>query len=183
MPYLITDKCDGCDSCRFACPVNAISGDHYIQHRIDPDLCLSCGLCGELCENSAILDNYGCVASLTPRDSWKTPVIDRDACVGCNLCVDTCPMDALALSDPGFHGNIHVFVELKNPDSCISCEKCASRCPIGAIAMGRAVIEETVHYLTYDPEAELVEENASNDDISSILETMEYVSQDGNHGY
>lgn len=172
MAFFISDKCDGCDACRTACPTQAISGEQYLRHKIDPELCVSCGLCGDLCDNGALLDSYGIPVVSRPREDWKTPVIDRDACVGCNLCVETCPMFALELSDPGFHGNIHVFVELKHPDKCISCGKCAKRCPIGAIAMGQAVIDETVKTIAaYDPYEDL-----SDDDLTAIL-------VDTQHGY
>lgn len=175
MPYTITDKCDGCDACRTACPTKAISGAQYLQHKIDPDLCVSCGLCSELCENSAILDNYGRPTSMSERSIWKTPIIDRAACVGCSLCIENCPMFALELSDPGFHGNTHVFAELKHPEKCIGCGKCTKRCPIGAIAMGRAVIEETVIPVSYDPDEAVVEEEPGNSKtLAELLEELSY---------
>ncbi|MDO4573194.1 MAG: 4Fe-4S binding protein [Clostridia bacterium] len=154
MSYFITDKCDGCDACQAACPTQAISGAQYLRHKIDPDLCVSCGLCSDLCENGAILDNFGCPADSVPLEDWKTPVVDRQACVGCSLCLEACPMFALELSPPGFHGNTHTYAVLVHPENCISCGKCAKACPIGAIAMGRAVIELVVKPINFVPHSE-----------------------------
>ena len=135
MPYLITDKCNGCDSCLYVCPTGAISGKQYLQHVIDPDLCVSCGLCSELCENEAILDNFGRPTKMKPRELWKTPIIDRKTCVGCSLCVEACPMYVLEISGPRFHGDTHTFAKVVKPNMCIGCEKCSKRCPVNAISM------------------------------------------------
>ena len=171
MAFFITDKCDGCDACRTACPTNAITGEQFLRHKIDPDLCVSCGLCADLCENEALVNAKGRHLVCRPRELWRTPVIDREACVGCSLCVENCPMFALELSDPGFHGNIHVFVELKYPEKCISCKLCARSCPIGAISMGEAVIDDTVKVISFDPYDDLAEK-----DLEAIL-------IDTQHGY
>lgn len=170
MPAFSINKniCDGCDACRMACPAGAISGEQYKKHSIDPDLCYNCGLCGELCDNGAIIDGFGRSVSMRSRESWKTPIVDRSLCVGCSVCVEDCPQRALELSEPGFHGNIHVYAELKHPEYCIGCGKCAKRCPVGAIALGRAVIEDTVIPVNYDVEEEAVPEH----DHASLLESI-----------
>ena len=42
-----------CGSCEGECPVEAISaGDD--QYQIDPDLCIDCGSCAEVCAVDAI---------------------------------------------------------------------------------------------------------------------------------
>ena len=49
MAYVITDKCVACGNC----PVDAISeGDIYV---IDPDTCIECGTCAEVCPSDAII--------------------------------------------------------------------------------------------------------------------------------
>lgn len=166
--FTITDKCDGCDACRTACPAGAISGEQYHKHKINPDLCYNCGLCGELCENSAILDGFGCSVKMRSREEWKTPIVDRALCVGCSVCIEDCAHFALELSEPGFHGNTHVYAELTHPELCIGCGKCAKRCPVGAIALGRAVIEETVIPVNYNAEEEVIQEH----DHASLLESI-----------
>ena len=46
----ITDKCVGCTRCVRECPVEAISGEVKQKHEIDPEKCVKCGLCAEVCK-------------------------------------------------------------------------------------------------------------------------------------
>ena len=136
MPYSINkDRCDGCDTCVVTCPTQAIKGERYKKHEIDPKLCVSCGLCGDFCDNNAIIDNYGRTDLFKKEIEWKMPFINTLQCTGCSLCIETCPMNVLALSNPRFHGDTHTFAKVVNPRQCISCEKCSKRCPVGAISM------------------------------------------------
>lgn len=63
------------------------------------------------------------------------PFIDPDKCSGCSLCIEECPMNAIGLTGPAKHGDIHTYAYLKGSECCIGCEKCCVRCPIGAITM------------------------------------------------
>lgn len=45
--------CTGCDSCRWACPAEAISFDHAGAH-VDPEKCIGCGTCVDECASEAI---------------------------------------------------------------------------------------------------------------------------------
>ena len=51
----ITDDCIGCTKCKRQCPVGAISGTLKQPHVIDPEKCISCGLCMSNCRFDAIL--------------------------------------------------------------------------------------------------------------------------------
>lgn len=45
--------------------------------------CVSCGICGKVCENSVHRFDKG------------THIIDRDKCIRCGKCIDACPYNAL----------------------------------------------------------------------------------------
>jgi electron transport complex protein RnfB len=57
----------------------------YYQAKIDPDLCLDCGLCIERCQVEAIKQGDG-----------RSEIRD-EKCIGCGLCVTTCPEQAISL--------------------------------------------------------------------------------------
>jgi ferredoxin len=81
-----------CNCCQCCCgamqahfngvPMLASSG--YVSQS-DPDLCIGCGECIDLCQFSA-LDLQGGVSR-----------VDWDACMGCGVCVDRCSQEALTL--------------------------------------------------------------------------------------
>lgn len=52
--YSIKDNCKGCTLCSRKCPVGAISGELKGQHKIDPDICIKCGKCAEVCRFDAV---------------------------------------------------------------------------------------------------------------------------------
>jgi NADH-quinone oxidoreductase subunit F len=51
---IFADNCTGCGACARGCPVKAISGEKKKPHRIDPALCVRCGLCKDTCKFAAI---------------------------------------------------------------------------------------------------------------------------------
>lgn len=52
--FNITDKCIGCQVCKKACPVNAITGEVKKKHIINQDTCIRCGACFTACKFNAI---------------------------------------------------------------------------------------------------------------------------------
>ena len=52
--YSVNDNCTGCTICAKKCPVNAISGKVKEKHIIDPELCIKCNVCYEVCKFDAI---------------------------------------------------------------------------------------------------------------------------------
>jgi NADH:ubiquinone oxidoreductase subunit F (NADH-binding)/(2Fe-2S) ferredoxin/Pyruvate/2-oxoacid:ferredoxin oxidoreductase delta subunit len=51
---IIDGACTGCTVCSRNCPVNAITGERRQTHVIDPDLCVRCGICMQVCNFNAI---------------------------------------------------------------------------------------------------------------------------------
>jgi len=52
--HILADKCIGCTACARKCPTAAILGERRQVHRIDPDLCIKCGVCLETCKFDAV---------------------------------------------------------------------------------------------------------------------------------
>ncbi|MDR0522184.1 MAG: 4Fe-4S binding protein [Planctomycetaceae bacterium] len=54
-PEILADKCKGCTACSKKCPVEAISGERKLPHRIDPEKCIKCGECARTCKFGAVI--------------------------------------------------------------------------------------------------------------------------------
>ncbi len=52
--YVIEDACTGCGLCRRKCPQEAISGEKKQPHVVDPEKCIQCGVCFDVCKFDAI---------------------------------------------------------------------------------------------------------------------------------
>lgn len=138
MPFFITGDCIGCSACAKICPVLAISGEPKQRYEINIRRCVSCGVCGRVCPKNAVLDGHGNPCKSIPRKNWKKPSIDTKLCSACGICVTWCRAEALRISTPAFHGDIHVFAQLHEPAKCVGCALCEENCPLGAITMTEA---------------------------------------------
>jgi Na+-translocating ferredoxin:NAD+ oxidoreductase subunit B len=59
----------------------------YFRAIIDPDICISCGMCSDTCPMTAIVEGTPSYQVLEKR------------CIGCGLCVEECLAGALSLSE------------------------------------------------------------------------------------
>ena len=60
------------------------SKERSMPRKIDPEECILCGSCAEVCPEDAISEG---------DDSYE---IDPEKCTDCGLCEDECPVDAIA---------------------------------------------------------------------------------------
>ena len=68
MAYVIKqDICSGCHTCELYCPMEAISMN-FSKYWIDPDKCISCGHCAEVCHNSVITNPDAPAAEAVPHE-------------------------------------------------------------------------------------------------------------------
>ena len=84
--YAICNCCSCCcgamQAHRHGTPMLASSG---YAARVDPELCVACGTCIELCQFDAL------------STSNDTAVVDAARCMGCGICASGCPQAAVHL--------------------------------------------------------------------------------------
>jgi NADH:ubiquinone oxidoreductase subunit F (NADH-binding)/(2Fe-2S) ferredoxin/Pyruvate/2-oxoacid:ferredoxin oxidoreductase delta subunit len=52
---ILEEFCNGCGACKRACPADAIRGVRKKPHKINPEVCVKCGTCFDVCKFKAIL--------------------------------------------------------------------------------------------------------------------------------
>jgi dihydropyrimidine dehydrogenase (NAD+) subunit PreA len=73
--------------------------NYKIVAAIDQDLCIKCGLCHIVCEDTA----HQAVAALRDEGKRRYEIIEAE-CVGCNLCMHVCPVEGCITMKRVDHG-------------------------------------------------------------------------------
>jgi 4Fe-4S ferredoxin len=141
----LTDCPKSCQVCLTACPRQVVKlADDGSQVRPDPELCLRCTQCLQVCRTQAI--------QIIPKFIGRV-VIDDNLCPeDCTRCIDLCPVKLITREDE----RVYVKAEV-----CSLCGVCRNICPEGAVTIVREEVvahpgefshawEEAVARLTVD---------------------------------
>ncbi len=119
--------CLGLGSCQRVCPFGAITIEDDLA-RIDPEICVGCGLCVEECPRN-IIHLVPASASIHVHCSsqdigrWVRDFCDV-GCIGCKQCEKVCPFEAVKVRD-----NVAEI----DSEKCRQCGLCLQVCPQGTI--------------------------------------------------
>ena len=100
----VTDGCQGClaHPCVEVCPKDAVTIDRTNgRSKIDPDKCIRCGQCANVCAYHAIIIQERPCAAACGMDAIHSDMngkadIDYNKCVSCGQCLVNCPFGAIA---------------------------------------------------------------------------------------
>ena len=100
----VTDGCQGClaHPCVEVCPKDAIHLERTnSKSKIDPDKCIKCGQCANVCSYHAIIIQERPCAAACGMDAIHSDQngkadIDYEKCVSCGMCLVNCPFGAIA---------------------------------------------------------------------------------------
>ena len=99
---VVSDQCQGClaHPCKEICPRQAITIKNH-RAEIDPDKCIKCKRCIDVCQFKAIIHRErpcakACGMNAIHSDEYGRAEIDQNKCVSCGMCLANCPFGAIA---------------------------------------------------------------------------------------
>ena len=100
--YIVTNLCRGCvaSPCQMNCPRSAISFATNGQAIIDPEKCVNCGICKDVCPYHSIVYvpvpcEEACPVNAIHKDEHGVEFIDDSKCIYCGKCVNACPFGSV----------------------------------------------------------------------------------------
>ena len=100
--YIISNLCKGCiaQPCINNCPKKAISRTAEGKAYIDPEGCVNCGICKDLCPYHSIIYmpvpcEESCPVGAISKDENGIEKIDEEKCILCGKCVNACPFGSI----------------------------------------------------------------------------------------
>ena len=170
--YYITDVCQGCIArpCIVNCPKDAIT---VVNGRsiIDPDKCIDCGKCKNVCPYNAVTKvsvpcEEACPVNAISKNKTGRATIDFDKCISCGRCMRSCPFGAVMEKSQV----IDVAKELKSEREVVAMIAPAIA---GQFPGELEQIAEGLLKLGFDKVVEV----ASGADITTIKEAEEFVER------
>ncbi len=100
--YIVTNLCKGCiaQPCMNNCPKKAISRNKDGKAEINPEVCVNCGICKEVCPYHSIVYmpvpcEESCPAGAISKDESGFESIDESKCILCGKCINACPFGSI----------------------------------------------------------------------------------------
>lgn len=126
-PKACTYGCLGFGSCQKVCDFDAIRIKDGVAI-INPDKCVNCGKCAEVCPNN-LIERVPYSASVkvlcnnNDKGKFVKPVC-KTGCLGCGLCAKFCETGAITVENNLAH---------IDQSKCTGCGICVEKCPAGCI--------------------------------------------------